>query len=763
MLRKERAITIKTATLKLGFVLLFAIGIAFYTLGVTLLFPHIGIAVTRSGETYVITNVNKTSWAHERDIRAGDRILSVDGQPPGTNLIVRKFAIVEKASSLDIRRGQEFYHYEIESVPSKDVLIAHTIVPSIVFIVFLLLSGGLFSRQSSESNGLFYFLLATAFCYISAGAAARGDFVARIITSGTLVYIPVTFLFFLQSYFAKIGIRSVHAGILRMLIAASSFVVLINVLFMFLNLGGLYPYIRFVTLGCFAFGIIVGTYYLLANFVIYRSTHHAAILKIMLAGITLAFFPFLGFSVLPLMVFGFEIVSGSIAASFVLALPLVFFYLVTAKRLVDINFMLDRLRYYSLVAALPAVTLFLFIRLTGIFSMPYIEEARLITFLYFMTIGFLYAKELLDKKMRKFLFRNNGDYQESLQRFTRRGVSIVKMKEFEAILLEEVQRVIPVESSSVMAWEKNGEPLAEGAEDGAWSIGALIEKNEKTYIPLGESSNKKYVLELGRKKNRTKINEEERQWLNTLAQYVSIMITNLALIEGLTDELQEALTQSRNANPMLMRTLFSWSEKERRRLAFDLHDTALQDQLLIYRKLETLLEQHETAAGMEANIADIKERVLDVIYEIRHVCNELRPPFLQESGIIEAMEQLIARFQMEANFKIRFFHNGSFSGLHLDYVLTIYRVVQELLWNAMKHSQASEVHLSLIRVENDVHLDYIDNGVGVNLNDLKASDSHIGLSGISGRITSLGGFVDLDSKPGEGFSAGVKFPIQKAK
>ena len=85
-----------------------------------------------------------------------------------------------------------------------------------------------------------------------------------------------------------------------------------------------------------------------------------------------------------------------------------------------------------------------------------------------------------------------------------------------------------------------------------------------------------------------------------------------------------------------------------------------------------------------------------------------------------------------------------------EYELPLYRVVQELLNNAMKHSEATHVNLSLTQQNQILTIDYQDNGVGMEIAQLKDSFETIGLSGIKERIKSIGGTVKIHSNPGNG-------------
>ena len=88
--------------------------------------------------------------------------------------------------------------------------------------------------------------------------------------------------------------------------------------------------------------------------------------------------------------------------------------------------------------------------------------------------------------------------------------------------------------------------------------------------------------------------------------------------------------------------------------------------------------------------------------------------------------------------------------INKEYELPLYRVVQELLNNAMKHSEASVVNISLTQPNQNLILIYQDNGIGMDMTKLKDSFKTIGLSGIKERIKSISGTMEINSTPDNG-------------
>ena len=183
---------------------------------------------------------------------------------------------------------------------------------------------------------------------------------------------------------------------------------------------------------------------------------------------------------------------------------------------------------------------------------------------------------------------------------------------------------------------------------------------------------------------------------SSLSTYVRLIYENLYTINEIIHSLEQESLESKTNSASLSRLLFQISEQERRRLASDLHDSALQDQIVWYRKLDSLLKQIRSTRIK--NELKIHFGMHDVIQQIRDTCNELRPSLLSDAGLIGALRELLAQTQLRVQFQIQFDHE-SIQEHHYDFdkILSLYRIIQELLTNADKHSEATIVSIFMGR------------------------------------------------------------------
>ncbi len=346
------------------------------------------------------------------------------------------------------------------------------------------------------------------------------------------------------------------------------------------------------------------------------------------------------------------------------------------------------------------------------------------------------------KKEERELIRSEERYktlQQSLNRFSNDLANVMKVSELEKRLIEEVSTVLQVAHVSI-------EEVPRGQEH-------TLRNKQDILVKIGEKQHPVY-LRIGTKHPLLKIEEE---WLETAVHYVTILYDNLHLIEDLMKRLEDMVTKNETPKWML-RLLFKLSEKERSSLSSDLHDSVLQDLIIWYRKLESLRSSAAFDKETKRELIQIEEGLLDAIHQIRITCNELRPPFLLKMGLVESLKSLFSYTRMFSNYEIEFSAEPLDCSLHEEQILGVYRIVQELLNNATKHSKATKVTMALKGGKDKIYFSYSDDGVGMDLSAFEGSFQHMGIAGIEKRVLSLEGEVELKSEPQKGFHVTISLP-----
>jgi two-component system, NarL family, sensor histidine kinase UhpB len=195
-------------------------------------------------------------------------------------------------------------------------------------------------------------------------------------------------------------------------------------------------------------------------------------------------------------------------------------------------------------------------------------------------------------------------------------------------------------------------------------------------------------------------------------------------------------------------------EKERRRLASDLHDEVNQALTAILLRLEALGQDvpPETAA----ELAELKRLVNQAMEELLNLARQLRPAALDDHGLAPAIEAQLSRFAERTGIEVKLDKQGELEGLGEDEQTAIYRIVQEALTNIGRHSGAKSVDVQLARGGYGTLLRIRDDGSGF---DPRSSENGgLGLEGMAERARVVGGELDLRSSPGEGTSLTVRMP-----
>lgn len=241
---------------------------------------------------------------------------------------------------------------------------------------------------------------------------------------------------------------------------------------------------------------------------------------------------------------------------------------------------------------------------------------------------------------------------------------------------------------------------------------------------------------LGHKKNLEPYSRQDTSFLTTLA-------AQLAVLEVNSRYLEQAQTDAGTLAALNHRVV-SAQEDERRHLALELHDEALQQAMLLVRQLSD--------AGTMVEVAGAMPLARSLVSSLRHTCLELRPPLLDELGLEEALHWLARQTEQRGgqNLHITVSCEG-LQGTRLPATveLSLYRVAQEALSNALKYAGASAISLRLrYRQDGIVALIIADNGCGFKQHH--PSTESLGLLGMQERMMSIGGYLRVRSSTGRG-------------
>jgi signal transduction histidine kinase len=201
------------------------------------------------------------------------------------------------------------------------------------------------------------------------------------------------------------------------------------------------------------------------------------------------------------------------------------------------------------------------------------------------------------------------------------------------------------------------------------------------------------------------------------------------------------------------------TEAERSRLAAELHDGPVQQLTALLYGLE-LARHHvrrDSPNAADELLTSLEAKAAGEINELRRLMTELRPPVLDELGLVSALRNQCRSFESSSGVLCAV-DTGARLELAPELETVLYRITQESLTNVGKHANASKVSISLAAVDGHVRLLIRDNGIGFDPVGATAlvAQGHFGLTNMRERVEMVGGKLLVDSSPGRGTTIAVE-------
>ncbi len=199
-------------------------------------------------------------------------------------------------------------------------------------------------------------------------------------------------------------------------------------------------------------------------------------------------------------------------------------------------------------------------------------------------------------------------------------------------------------------------------------------------------------------------------------------------------------------------------EEERTRISRELHDELGQSLTALQLGLGVMEAQLPVGSPAWADHMDSLKALTDeTISTVKRIASDLRPPLLDDLGLVSAMEWLLASFSKRTGVAHALLLPDNRPQYNANVSTAFFRILQEALTNVSRHGQATQVTVELIEQDAGVTLNITDNGKGMDEAALSARKS-LGLIGMRERCLLLGGRFDIASLPGEGTRIEVRIP-----
>lgn len=243
-------------------------------------------------------------------------------------------------------------------------------------------------------------------------------------------------------------------------------------------------------------------------------------------------------------------------------------------------------------------------------------------------------------------------------------------------------------------------------------------------------------------------------------RYVALLERVVQTLEGGFSK--DGESQRAAATTETVEMLIQAQEAERQRLSRQMHDGPAQalSNFILQTEIAMRLFDLDQAKARE-ELANMKLSATSTFQKIRDFIFELRPMMLDDLGLSPTVKRYVDAFKEQSGLDIRVNNTGIERRLESYQEVMIFRAIQELLSNASRHSQASQVTVQIDMGETEVKVIVSDNGKGFDIESLQERGS-MGLKVIRDRVEMLGGYLDVDSVIGQGTRVTFQIPAVAA-
>ncbi|KXT60176.1 Sensor histidine kinase VraS [Streptococcus oralis] len=225
-------------------------------------------------------------------------------------------------------------------------------------------------------------------------------------------------------------------------------------------------------------------------------------------------------------------------------------------------------------------------------------------------------------------------------------------------------------------------------------------------------------------------------------------------LSGKLNLLTEAVQKAENQSLVKEEAII---EKERKRIARDLHDTVSQELFAAHMILSGVSQQalKLDREKMQTQLQSVAAILETAQKDLRVLLLHLRPVELEEKSLVEGIQILLKELEDKSDLKVSLKQNVSKLPKKIEE--HIFRILQELISNTLRHAQASCLDVYLYQTDVELQLKVVDNGIGFQLGSL--DDLSYGLRDIKERVEDMAGTVQLLTAPKQGLAVDIRIPL----
>lgn len=365
----------------------------------------------------------------------------------------------------------------------------------------------------------------------------------------------------------------------------------------------------------------------------------------------------------------------------------------------------------------------------------------------------------LRHRIEGVLFRDVYDYQETMHQLS---IEIVKRRGLESIaqyVLVRLVDVLDLTWAKITLFTDSGsdefrQPAARAADPS--STDTIVVDQPVLTQPLVIEQETIGILSAGPKRHDVEHSPDDVTLVSTLTPMIATALQSALLLRRLEEQVDQLVDREQEL-AALSSQLMQVQEEERRRLALDLHDDPLQRAILLAREISD--------KSPPLDRARLRSEADEIIAALRAICAGLRPPVLDDFGLVAGLEALVnearARSELDISLEVEAPNENGFGRLERELETALYRVAQEALNNCVKHASARSVEVTLTRSERRVTMRVSDDGHGVAAGAKSADqETHLGLLGMRERLQPWDGVVKVELDGSNGSTVFVTVPLR---
>ena len=232
------------------------------------------------------------------------------------------------------------------------------------------------------------------------------------------------------------------------------------------------------------------------------------------------------------------------------------------------------------------------------------------------------------------------------------------------------------------------------------------------------------------------------------------MLRVIGMVADITD-----LKRAEHALVEMTRKLVDAQEQERARIARELHDDICQRLALLTVELDQMrADRDKVSSTVRSRIGELRKQMDEISVDVQALSHDLHPSKLEHLGVVGGIKSWCKEFAKRQKIEVEFSTDVSIDP-PLDVGISLFRVLQEALHNAVKHSGAMRVKVELREISNDVQLVIRDSGTGFDV-ETALGGRGLGLSSMRERVRLVNGTISIESKQMSGTTIHVRVPVE---